>query len=83
MSRLFGDGFADGPLAPPDGDPAEAAELLFNTVGWSYVHLRGRHRWPIERARHGLGRLMTRGPVPVPGPRDKGSRPVITSAVPP
>ena len=44
FARLFEDGIADGSLAPPGGDPAEAAELLFNTVCWSYVHLRGRHR---------------------------------------
>jgi hypothetical protein len=56
----------------PGGDPAEAAELLFNTVCWPYVHLRGRHRWPAERARHGLRRLMTPGLVAVPGP---GTRP--------
>lgn len=28
FARLFEDGIADGPLAPPGGDPAEAAELL-------------------------------------------------------
>jgi hypothetical protein len=59
FARLFEDGIADGSLTLPGGDPAEAAELLFNTVCWSYVHLRGRHRWPAERARHGLRRLMT------------------------
>ena len=72
FARLFQDGIADGSLAPPGGDPAEAAELLFNTVCWSYVHLRGRHRWPAQRARHGLRRLMTPGLVAVPGP---GTRP--------
>ena len=68
FARLFEDGIADGSLAPPGGDPSEAAELLFNTVCWSYVHLRGRHRWPAERARHGLRRLITPGLVGVPGP---------------
>jgi AcrR family transcriptional regulator len=72
FARLFEDGIADGSLTLPGGDPAEAAELLFNTVCWSYVHLRGRHRWPAERARHGLRRLMTPGLVAVPGP---GTRP--------
>ena len=69
---IRGCSFADGSLAPPGADPAEAAELLFNTVCWSYVHLRGRHRWPAERAKHGLRRLMTPGLVAVPGP---GTRP--------
>src|SRR5262249_58818285 len=67
FARLFEDGIADGSLAPPGGDPAEAAELLFNAVCWSYVHLRGRHRWLAERARHGLRELMTPGIVAVPG----------------
>jgi AcrR family transcriptional regulator len=61
FARLFGDGIADGSLAPPGGDPAEAAELLFNTVCWSYVHLRGRHHWPAERARQGLRALIGPG----------------------
>jgi len=61
FARLFGDGIADGSLAPPGGDPAEAAELLFNTVCWSYVHLRGRHHWPAERARRGLRALIEPG----------------------
>jgi AcrR family transcriptional regulator len=66
FARLFQDGAADGSLAPPGGDPAEAAELLFNTVCWSYVHLRGRHRWPAGRARQGLRRLITPGMEPQP-----------------
>src|SRR5262249_43959925 len=61
FARLFEDGIADGSLAPPGGDPAEAAELLFNAVCWPSGHRRGRHRWPAERARHGLRRLVTRG----------------------
>ena len=72
FARLFRDGIADGSLAPPGADPGEAAELLFNTACWSYVHLRGRHRWPAERARHGLRELMTPGIVAVPG---LGTRP--------
>src|SRR4249919_4005081 len=53
FARLFTDGTADGSLAPVGGDPAEAAELLFNTVCWSYVHLLGRHHWTPGRARQG------------------------------
>jgi hypothetical protein len=72
FARLFEDGIADGSLAPPGDDAVEAAELLFNTVCWSYVRLRGRHRWSAERARQGLRRLMTPGLGAVPGP---GTRP--------
>jgi AcrR family transcriptional regulator len=67
FARLFADGTADGSLAPPGEDPAAAAELLFNTVYWSYVHLRGRHHWPAERARQGLRRLITPALEAVPG----------------
>ncbi|HEV8279558.1 MAG TPA: TetR/AcrR family transcriptional regulator [Streptosporangiaceae bacterium] len=69
FARLFTDGTADGSLAPPGEDPAAAAELLFNTVCWSYVHLRGRHHWPAERARQGLRRLITPTLETVPGTR--------------
>jgi AcrR family transcriptional regulator len=41
---------ADGSLDAPD-NLVEAADLAFNTVVWPYVHLRGRHDWPAERAR--------------------------------
>jgi len=45
---------------PGDG-PAESAELLFNTACWSYVHLRGRHRWAPARARQRLLALLGPG----------------------
>jgi hypothetical protein len=43
------EGEADGSLAPGD-DVVEAADVAFNAVAWTYVHLRGRHAWPAERA---------------------------------
>jgi len=49
FSRLFRDGLEDGSLASPGGDPDQAADLLFNTACWPYVHLRGRHRWDREK----------------------------------
>jgi AcrR family transcriptional regulator len=57
--RLFEDGAVDGSITPPGGSAAEAASLLFNTVCWSYVHLRGRHHWPPGRTREGLRALIT------------------------
>ena len=48
LERLLLDGVADGSLRTPD--PEEAATVLFNLVGWTYVHLRTGHRWPPERA---------------------------------
>lgn len=49
LERLLRDGAADGTLRP--GDPAERATVLFNLVGWTYVHLRSGHGWPPHRAR--------------------------------
>lgn len=41
-------GVADGTLR--EVDVAQMATLLFNLVGWTYVHMRTGHRWPPERA---------------------------------
>ena len=48
LERLLRDGSADGSLVARD--PAETATVLFNVVGWSYLHLRSGHRWGAERA---------------------------------
>jgi AcrR family transcriptional regulator len=49
LVRLLHDGVADGSLREP-ADYTDRANALFNTVCWSYVHLRGRHRWSAARA---------------------------------
>jgi AcrR family transcriptional regulator len=49
FERLLRDGAADGTLAA--GDPRERATVLFNMVGWTYLHLRAGHRWSAARAR--------------------------------
>jgi AcrR family transcriptional regulator len=49
LERLLRDGIADGTLR--DSDPVETATLLFNLVGWTYIHMRTGHRWTIEHAR--------------------------------
>jgi AcrR family transcriptional regulator len=46
--QFLREGAADGSLAPGD-DVVEAANVAFNAVAWTYVHLRGRHGWPAER----------------------------------
>jgi AcrR family transcriptional regulator len=64
LERILRDGVADKSLQVPD--PLETATVLFNMVGWSYIHLRRDHGWTPERARrcvidpmlHGL---LTRG----------------------
>ena len=47
--QFLREGEVDGSLAP-GGDVVEAADVAFNAVAWTYVHLRGRHDWPAERA---------------------------------
>jgi AcrR family transcriptional regulator len=44
------DGVADGSLTLAH-DEVTTADIAFNTVAWPYVHLRGRHNWPVETAK--------------------------------
>ena len=46
--QFLREGAADGSLEAGD-DLVEAANVAFNAVAWTYVHLRGRHGWPAER----------------------------------
>ncbi|HEY5053742.1 MAG TPA: TetR/AcrR family transcriptional regulator [Solirubrobacterales bacterium] len=48
LERLLRDGAADGSLRATD--PVEMATVLFNLVGWTYIHLRTGHGWSPERA---------------------------------
>ena len=52
FERLLRDGHADGSLR--EVDAAETATVLFNMVGWTYIHLRSGHRWSPQRAREGV-----------------------------
>jgi AcrR family transcriptional regulator len=58
--RFFREGAEDGTL-PNHDDVVEAADIAFNAVAWPYVHLRGRHGWPAERARTRIVRLVLDG----------------------
>ena len=49
LERLIRDGISDGSLRP-QLDPIESATVLFNVVGWTYVHLRTGHGWRPERS---------------------------------
>lgn len=49
LERLLRDGAADATLRVVDA--REYATVLFNVVGWTYIHLRARHGWPADRAR--------------------------------
>jgi AcrR family transcriptional regulator len=61
LERLLRDGAADGSLRGTD--PAETATILFNAVGWTYLHMRSGHRWPAERARTAILDLVLHGLV--------------------
>lgn len=49
LERLLRDGIADGSLRKTD--PRQTATLLFNLVGWTYLHMRTGHGWSADRAR--------------------------------
>jgi AcrR family transcriptional regulator len=64
FERLLRDGAADGTLRPV---PATiTATVLFNTVGWGYIHLRAAHRWDAQRARDAVLDLVLHGLVTHP-----------------
>jgi AcrR family transcriptional regulator len=62
LERLLRDGAADGSLRA--GNARELATLLFNQVGWTYVHLRTGHRWRPQKARAELVELTICGLLP-------------------
>ncbi len=61
FERLLRDGFADGSLRACD--PSETATVLFNLVGWTYVHLRTGHYWKPKRARSATLEVALHGVV--------------------
>ena len=61
LARLLQDGINDGSIR--ELDSREMADVLFNTVCWTYVHLRARHEWPPEHARTMLFDLVLQGLV--------------------
>lgn len=48
LEKLLREGAADGSLR--EVDALETATVLFNMVGWTYIHLRTEHGWPPARA---------------------------------
>lgn len=45
------------------GTDAELADVLFNTVAWSYLHLRARHDWPAAKTRRLLFVTLLEGVI--------------------
>lgn len=54
------DGVADGSLAL-ERDEVTTADIAFNAVAWPYVHLRGRHDWPAEKAKAAVVGVVLNG----------------------
>jgi AcrR family transcriptional regulator len=53
-------GAADGSITHV-GPTVDAADVIFNTACWGYVHLRKRHLWPRRRARTQITALILDG----------------------
>jgi AcrR family transcriptional regulator len=60
LIRFLREGSDDGSL-PPVADAVETADVVFNAVAWTYVHLRGRHNWPAETATDRVVDLVLNG----------------------
>jgi Tetracyclin repressor-like, C-terminal domain len=64
LERLLRDGIADESLR--EVDPVQTATLLFNLVGWTYIHLRTGHHWTPEHAREQTVQIALHGVVSEP-----------------
>jgi AcrR family transcriptional regulator len=62
IERLLRDGATDGSLRTVDSE--EVATVLFNLVGWTYMHLRTGHGWTPERAARHLISIAIDGLIP-------------------
>ena len=62
LERILADGASDRSLR--EGDATETATVLFNLVGWTYIHLRAGHRWGPERARRAVVDIAMNGVAP-------------------
>jgi AcrR family transcriptional regulator len=65
--QFLREGAADGSLAPGD-DVVEVADVAFNAVAWPFVHLRGRHGWPADRAAARVVGVVLNGLAGAPPP---------------
>lgn len=66
FERLLRDGAADGTLRHLP--PTITATVLFNVVGWGYIHLRAAHEWEPSRTREAILDLVLNGLIAPPSP---------------
>jgi AcrR family transcriptional regulator len=73
--QFLREGEADGSLATGD-DVVASADVAFNAVAWPYVHLRGRHGWPAQKAESRVVHVVLNGLVtPLPSAKRRKERP--------
>ncbi len=60
LKRIIQDGLNEGSLQV-HGDLGESATLLLNATSWTYREMRTGHRWPPEKARAQVVRLLVAG----------------------
>jgi AcrR family transcriptional regulator len=70
LEKLLREGSADGSLR--DVDPVETATVLFNLVGWTYIHLRTGHGWRPDRALRATLDPVLHGLLAAPAATDVG-----------
>jgi AcrR family transcriptional regulator len=58
--QFLREGARDGSL-PESDDDIRAADIAFNMTAWPFVHLRGRHEWPLEEAKSCVVGVVLRG----------------------
>src|SRR5262249_10116126 len=58
--QFLREGAADGSLAVGE-NVVRAADIAFNAVAWTFVHLRGRHEWELAEARDRVVGLVLNG----------------------
>ena len=73
FARFLSEGAADGSLRAVEGDLGETAEVVFNTVCWTFLHLRSAHDVPTERARGLVIDLVLRGLAGPGSPADQAA----------
>lgn len=60
LERLLRDGEVEGSVRTLE-DPLATATLLFNQVGWTYIHMRSGHGWRAERVREAVVEMALHG----------------------
>jgi AcrR family transcriptional regulator len=66
--QFLREGAQDGSLAAGE-DVVRTADVAFNAVAWTYVHLRGRHAWAADETRDRVVGLVLKGIAGAEHPR--------------